>query len=170
MLRTIQLFFAFSQLFFIWVYRHVLRLLKVASPNTKFAIPQYDAANVILSYFGIDLGWQITMNLGYDNQEVYPPGGKHEKQLFGDISEATKFQLQLYHRTATGGELNLSMKGKKVLEVGCGRGGGSNFISTCLNPGFLTAVDLSEKGIEVCKVQTMLHFPAVASYFTRPFF
>src|SRR5215212_11195255 len=35
--------------------------------------------------------------------------------------EPSRFQIQMYHRTAT----QVDLKGKRVLEVGCGHGGGA---------------------------------------------
>ncbi|MEO7273968.1 MAG: class I SAM-dependent methyltransferase [Vicinamibacterales bacterium] len=44
-----------------------------------------------------------------------------------------------------------SLKGKDVLEVGCGRGGGASYISEHFGPTTMTGVDLSEKAIKCCR-------------------
>jgi len=45
----------------------------------------------------------------------------------------------------------VELKGRQVLEVGCGRGGGSEYMMTRLQPQSLVAVDLSDRAIALCK-------------------
>ena len=42
--------------------------------------------------------------------------------------EEERFQYQLYHFTATQMNEMVNCQGKSVLEVGCGRGGGLNYV------------------------------------------
>ena len=44
--------------------------------------------------------------------------------------EPDRFSIQLYHRTATQADLS----GKRVLEVGCGHGGGASYLVRTLHP------------------------------------
>jgi fatty-acid O-methyltransferase len=55
--------------------------------------------------------------------------------------------IQLYHATASQVDLN----GKKVLEVGCGHGGGASYIKRYLGPASYTGLDLNPSGIAFCK-------------------
>jgi 2-polyprenyl-3-methyl-5-hydroxy-6-metoxy-1,4-benzoquinol methylase len=62
--------------------------------------------------------------------------------------EINRHSIQLYHLVATG---NGSLKGKHVLEIGCGRGGGSSYIASYLKPKTITAIDLADNAIEFCQ-------------------
>ena len=61
--------------------------------------------------------------------------------------ELDRYPIQLYHATATQAEL----AGKRVLEVGCGRGGGASYITRTLKPASYTGLDLNAAGIEFCR-------------------
>lgn len=132
----------------IWLARIVLRPF-VKRPETMWAKEQYNCLNTILTYWGVDdIGYITTINLGCCDPEYEE---KKYSELFSDLHVATRMQLQLYHRVATGGSLNLDWTGKDVLEVGCGRGGGSEFVARALKPKMLTGVDLSPEGVDYCK-------------------
>jgi fatty-acid O-methyltransferase len=55
--------------------------------------------------------------------------------------------IQLYHATAS----QVDLTGKKVLEVGCGHGGGASYIKRYLGPASYTGLDLNPSGIAFCK-------------------
>ena len=76
------------------------------------------------------------MNYGY----AYPDGSRISLDA-GDASE--KYSLQLYHHVATG----ISIEGKDVLEVGCGRGGGASYIARYLHPRKMVGVDRNSSAI-----------------------
>jgi SAM-dependent methyltransferase len=62
--------------------------------------------------------------------------------------EPNRYPIQLYHRTATqAGEL----AGKRVLEVGCGHGGGASYLMRALGPASYVGLDLNRAGIEFCR-------------------
>ena len=46
---------------------------------------------------------------------------------------------------------NVDIKGKDVLEVGCGRGGGLSYINRYLSPKTVTGLDLNSKAIKFCQ-------------------
>ena len=61
--------------------------------------------------------------------------------------EKERYPIQLYHHTAT----QVDIAGKKVLEVGSGRGGGASYIQRYLKTSSLTGIDISESAIQLCK-------------------
>jgi len=90
----------------------------------------------------VDKKAQVTfMNYGYskDNQEI-----DLEEQ-----DEKNRYSAQLYNFVATG----VDIKGKEILEVGCGRGGGLSFVKRYLSPKKATGLDINNKAIEFCKKQ-----------------
>lgn len=61
--------------------------------------------------------------------------------------EPNRYCIQLYHRTATqAGDL----AGKRVLEVGCGHGGGASYLTRTFSPASYTGLDLNPAGIAFC--------------------
>ncbi|OLO99297.1 SAM-dependent methyltransferase [Mycolicibacterium porcinum] len=62
--------------------------------------------------------------------------------------EPNRYSIQLYHKTATqaGG-----LSGQRVLEVGCGHGGGASYLARTLQPATYVGLDLNPTGIEFCK-------------------
>lgn len=81
----------------------------------------------------------IFMNYGYskENQKI-----DIEKE-----DEKNRYSIQLYNLVATG----VDIRGKNILEVGCGRGGGLSFINRYLIPDKVTGIDLNKKAIGFCK-------------------
>lgn len=82
------------------------------------------------------------MNYGYADLD-----DKREALELLAEDERYRFHLQLYHHLLSG----LDIKGKKVLEVGCGRGGGASFIMRYLQPESVTATDISARSIAFCR-------------------
>jgi len=79
------------------------------------------------------------MNYGYsrDNLEL----------ALDEKDKKNKYSAQLYHYVAN----NIEIKGKDILEVGCGRGGGLSYINRYLKPKTVTGIDLNSKAIEFCR-------------------
>jgi SAM-dependent methyltransferase len=64
-----------------------------------------------------------------------------------ESDEPDRLGLQLYHRTAT----QVDLSGKRVLEIGCGHGGGASYIVRTLGPASYTGMDLNSDGIAFCR-------------------
>jgi ubiquinone/menaquinone biosynthesis C-methylase UbiE len=61
--------------------------------------------------------------------------------------EPNRACIQLYHHVAT----QVELRGKNVLEVSCGHGGGASYLTRTLQPKNYTALDLNLTGINFCK-------------------
>lgn len=82
----------------------------------------------------------VFMNWSY---ETDPPMGIP----LDPADEPDRYPLQLYHATAT----QTDLAGKRVLEVGCGRGGGASYLTRALGPASYTGLDLNAAGIAFCR-------------------
>jgi len=60
--------------------------------------------------------------------------------------------VQLYHHVASQADL----RGKDVLEISCGHGGGASYITRTFAPAHYTALDLNSTGIRFCEQQHAL--------------
>lgn len=85
------------------------------------------------------LEWTF-MNYGFAD-----PDG--EPLSLTEADEPNRYFIQLYHHVATAVDLS----GRKVLEVGSGRGGGADYIARCLGPASVTGLDYSAEAIAFCK-------------------
>ncbi len=81
------------------------------------------------------------MNYGYA-----PLDDRPETIELKQEDENERFSAQLYDFAVSHADLT----DKAVLEVGCGRGGGANYIARYLNPRSYVGLDLSENGIRFC--------------------
>ena len=61
--------------------------------------------------------------------------------------EPNRACIQLYHHVAT----QVDLRGKKILEVSCGHGGGASYLTRTLGPASYTGLDLNSTGIEFCQ-------------------
>jgi SAM-dependent methyltransferase len=82
----------------------------------------------------------LFLNWGYEED---PPMGVP----LAVSDEPNRYCIQLYHRTATQADLS----GKRVLEVGCGHGGGASYLTRTLHPASYTGLDLNAAGIAFCR-------------------
>jgi SAM-dependent methyltransferase len=80
--------------------------------------------------------------LNYAYEEEPPPG-----ILLAPGDEPNRACIQLYHHVAT----QVDLRGKNVLEVSCGHGGGASYLTRTLQPKSYTALDLNPAGIIFCK-------------------
>jgi len=63
--------------------------------------------------------------------------------------EANRACIQLYHHVAT----QMELRGKNVLEVSCGHGGGASYLTRTLQPASYTGLDLNPVGIRFCQAR-----------------
>src|SRR5688572_6619123 len=88
--------------------------------------------------------WQF-MNYGYVPNST-------EKPFEGDATHNQQFSLQMYHYLALKGDL----KGKQVLEVGSGRGGGAKHLAGTFAPASYTGMDLAHNAVNLAnKLHTL---------------
>ncbi len=80
------------------------------------------------------------LNYGYENLNGGP------KLELKDGDESDRYCIQLYDHTVNKADL----KGKNVLEVGSGRGGGASYITRYYNPKSYTGMDITPKSIDFC--------------------
>ncbi len=91
----------------------------------------------LASLRGRDVGSAL-MNYGYASTDANEPEGGHGEEDLG---------RQLY-ATAVG---DCELRGRDVLEVGCGRGGGSVFVFDRFAPRSLTGVDVARSAVRRCR-------------------
>lgn len=94
----------------------------------------------LLSKACADPDWTF-MNYGYAENEDVP--------ALSPSDEAERFCIQLYRHLAQ----KVDLTGKKVLEIGSGRGGGADYLSRCLNPAAVTGLDFSTYAVQFCRKQ-----------------
>ena len=82
------------------------------------------------------------LNYGY-----VPLDAAAERLELGGEEEIYRSNIQLYHYVASAEPL----QGRKVLEVGCGHGGGTAYIMRSLKPGQMEGIDRSERSIRLCR-------------------
>jgi ubiquinone/menaquinone biosynthesis C-methylase UbiE len=87
-----------------------------------------------------DTGDVVFLNIGYEED---PPMALS----LAESDEPNRFYIQLYHRTAT----QAALKGKRVLEVGCGHGGGASYLTRTLCPASYTGLDVNPGAIAFCR-------------------
>lgn len=87
----------------------------------------------------------------------YVPGAGEALLELKDEDEINRYQIQLYHYLAVKTEI----RGKEILEVGSGRGGGARYIATYLDPKFMTGMDLAPSAT---RLSNQLHKAANLNY------
>ena len=95
-------------------------------------IQEYNEVNMLLGNTGVNF-----MNHGYSPSS----------EIISEDDFIFKNQISLYLNMFEG----IDSKGKKVLEVGCGRGGGISAIKKYLDTDKLFACDINKLNIEYCK-------------------
>lgn len=75
--------------------------------------------------------------------ETDPPLGLRLEEA----DEVNRGCIQLYHHVAS----QVDLRGKTVLEVSCGHGGGASWIMRTMQPASYTGLDLNPTGIALCR-------------------
>jgi ubiquinone/menaquinone biosynthesis C-methylase UbiE len=83
---------------------------------------------------------QTCLNYGYEEE---PPMGLP----LAASEESNRLGIQLYHRVAT----QVDLKGKQILEVSCGHGGGASYLTRTVHPASYTGLDYNADGIAFCR-------------------
>lgn len=78
----------------------------------------------------------LFMNWGYDNEDEEIP------LIASD--EPNRYPIQLYHRMTQ----SVDLKGKHIMEIGCGRGGGLAYIARTFKPATALGIDLEQRATD----------------------
>ena len=108
-----------------------------AFPKTRKRVWKF--VYTLMAWFWRDPNWRF-MNYGYmpELDEPFP---------LNDNDEADRAFIGLYHQAVEG----LDLAGKSVLEVGCGRGGGSSYIARYYNCAKVVGGDFSAPTVKIAK-------------------
>src|ERR1700682_3519164 len=103
----------------------------------------------------IDRQREITfMNYGYADLDA-----RSNSLALNDGERDNRYCVQLYHHVAAA----VDLKGKEVVEVGSGRGGGASYIARYLKPNSMRGIDLSDKAVDFCNT----HYSTAGLSFTQ---
>ena len=83
----------------------------------------------------------LFMNYGYADLDP-----QAQPLLLAPADEDHRYSIQLYHHVA--GSIDLT--GADIIEIGCGRGGGVDYIQRYLKPDQTIGIDLSAKAVTFC--------------------
>ncbi|EAK89500.1 secreted bacterial type DHHB/UbiG like methyltransferase involved in ubiquinone/menaquinone biosynthesis, signal peptide [Cryptosporidium parvum Iowa II] len=149
-----------SILTFVWLtYWHLKSLLNIAPSFWRFC---YNACNSLFTKLQYTSNIDVSfMNYGYAIKTPHSPPENSELDKFIE-SKLEKLKkesppnfndvwnsVQLY--TAVLSTYDDDFKGKSILEVGCGRGGGSVVVCSVAEPMSYAGIDISDQGIELCR-------------------
>mgnify|MGYP000514460251 CR=1 FL=1 len=84
------------------------------------------------------------MNYGYQTAVA-----EDEPRKLQPADEPNRYSIQLYDRVAGA----VDLRGKALLEVGSGRGGGSSFVHRYHHPTQTTGLDFSAKAVKFCRAR-----------------
>lgn len=80
----------------------------------------------------------LLMNYGYVNeQEIHLEG----------VEEKYRSRIQLFHHVVK----DVDLAGKRIIEIGCGHGGGIAYLTEKFNPAIAVGLDFSKRAIDFCK-------------------
>lgn len=113
-------------------------LFNTLFPNLQWTISQrwFDLISTFDS--GTDM---LFMNYGYADLDPLA-----QPLMLDPADKDNRYSIQLYHHVA--GAVNLT--GADIVEVGCGRGGGADYVQRYLKPNRTVGIDLSANAIDFC--------------------
>ena len=114
----------------------------INSINRRFPAVRKGIWGTIYDFFAWYFPHQdwVFMNYGYIDEET-------KNLKLNSEDEYMRYFIQLYARMLR----YIEVKNLDLLEVGCGRGGGSSWIARTQNVRSMTAIDLSKKAIALCQ-------------------
>lgn len=77
----------------------------------------------------------------------YVPDDDADALVLAPADEPHRYPIQLYHRVAAPGE----WAGADALEVGCGRGGGADYVARTFAPRSLVGIDVTHNAVRFCR-------------------
>lgn len=84
------------------------------------------------------------MNYGYEPLEE-----EGEGPVLEAVDEPNRTFIQLYHHLTQG----IDLRGRDVLEVGSGRGGGAEYLHRCCQPHKMVGLDFSNEAVAFCQMR-----------------
>ena len=121
--------------------RKAVGLFNSVFPNMQWKISQRWFEHIST----IDSGTaMLFMNYGYADLDP-----QAEKPMLAAHDESNRYCIQLYHHVAAA----IDLAGLDVIEIGCGRGGGADYIHRYLKPNRTVAIDLAANAIDFCTQQ-----------------
>ena len=105
-------------------------------PPAETAAEQKDFRRRVYTVLARDYDVDV---LRFMNYGFVPEEGSGSKLDLNPEEEKFRCHIQLYHHLAS----KVVLEGKRVLEVGCGRGGGAAYVARCLRPALYVGVDLT---------------------------
>lgn len=84
----------------------------------------------------------LFMNYGFEELDPRTP-----RPALGLGDDVDRYCVQMYHHVAGA----VDLRGRDVLEVGCGRGGGAAYVARRLGPRRVTGMDLAPNAVEFCR-------------------
>lgn len=94
--------------------------------------------------------WYQRLAAGYKKQDWrfmnYGYACADRPALHNEADEESRLFIQLYQCALA----DVNTRGKQILEVGCGRGGGADYIARYLEPASVVGVDFAKNVIDLC--------------------
>ncbi|RUL83102.1 class I SAM-dependent methyltransferase [Tautonia sociabilis] len=87
------------------------------------------------------------VHLRYMNYGYAPIDGAEPVAELGPEDAPNRYFIGLYHRVASA----VDLKGKQVLEVGSGRGGGASFVARYFRPKAMVGMDYADRAVAFCR-------------------
>src|SRR5262245_5029195 len=120
----------------------LFKVITKVAPDAKPAIQKFLLKTGYQIVSAVDRGDRVVfLNFGYASLE--DDAGRLDAHL--GIAENV-YAAQMYERVVGA----IDVRGKDLLEVGCGRGGGAALVKRHCQPRSLIALDLAPKAIEFC--------------------